>query len=122
MLQAIRRSATGGETYFKTLDDLYNALQTNNQTAVQSSITLLDNATNQVSNVRADVGARMNYLETLKSAQEDRSVTFQGMLSNTEDTDIASTVSELAKIQVSLEALRTSGAKMLSQSLLDFLQ
>jgi flagellar hook-associated protein 3 FlgL len=114
--------SSGGETYFKTLDDLYNALQSNNQTAIQSSITLLDNATNQVANVRADVGARMNYLDTLKSAQEDRSTTFKTLLSNTEDTDITEAVSELAKIQVSLEALRTAGAKMLSQSLLDFLQ
>ena len=114
--------SSGGETYFKTLDDLYNALQNNNQTAIQASITLLDNATNQVANVRADVGARINYLGTLKSTQEDRETTFKTLLSNTEDDDITETVSELAKIQVSLEALRTSGAKMLSQSLLDFLQ
>jgi len=43
------------------------------------------------------------------------------MLSNTEDDDIAGTISELTKIQVSLESLRASGAKILSQSLMDFL-
>ena len=111
----------GGETYFETLDNLYNALRNNNQSEIQSSITSLDNATNQVANVRADVGARMNYIERLKSSQEDRDTSLKTLLSNTEDTDIAETVSELAKIQVSLEALRASGAKVLSQSLMDFL-
>jgi flagellar hook-associated protein 3 FlgL len=113
--------SSGGETYFETLDNLYNALTTNDQTSMQASITLLDNATAQVANVRADVGARMNYLEKLKSTHEDRNTALQTVLSNTEDDDIASTVSELSKIQVSLEALRVSGSKILSQSLMDFL-
>lgn len=113
--------SSGGETYFKTLDDLYNSLVSDDQTSIQASITLLDNATNQIANVRADVGARLNYIERLKSTHEDRDTSLQTLLSNTEDDDITSTVSELSKIQVTLEALRTSGAKILSESLMNFL-
>jgi len=113
--------SSGGETYFETLDNLYNALSTNDQTSIQASITLIDNASGQVANVRADVGARMNSIEKLKSTHEDRDIELKTMLSNTEDDDIAGTISELTKIQVSLESLRASGAKILSQSLMDFL-
>lgn len=113
--------SSGGETYFETLDDLYNALMSNDQTSIQASITLIDNATGQVANVRADVGARMNYIEKLRSTHEDRDTELNTMLSNTEDDDMAGTISELTKIQVSLESLRASSAKVLSQSLMDFL-
>lgn len=113
----------GGETYFETLDNLYNALMdpTSSSGTIASYITSLDNATDQVANVRADVGARMNYVDRVQSTHEDRDAELKTILSNTEDDDITSTVSELAKIQVSLEALRASGAKVLSQSLMDFL-
>jgi flagellar hook-associated protein 3 FlgL len=113
--------SSGGETYFETLDDLYNALITNDQTNIQASITLIDNASGQVANVRADIGARMNYIEKLRSTHEDRDIALKTMLSSTEDDDIAETVSELTKTQVSLESLRASGAKVISQSLMDFL-
>jgi flagellar hook-associated protein 3 FlgL len=113
--------SSGGETYFETLDNLYNALTTNDQTSIQASVTLLDNASDQVANVRADVGARMNYIEKLKFTHDDRNAELKTMLSNTEDDDIAGTISELTKIQVSLESLRASGSKILSQSLMDFL-
>jgi len=113
--------SSGSETYFETLDNLYNALTTNDQTSIQASVTLLDDANDQVANVRADVGARMNYIEKLKSTHEDRDTELKTLLSNTEDDDLAGTISELTKIQVSLESLRASGAKILSQSLMDFL-
>jgi len=119
--------SVGGTTFMETLNDLNYALENNilDQTGpppgIRQAITTLDNAIDQIANVRADVGARLNYLERLKSTQEDRDTSLKTLLSNTEDDDITETVSELAKIQVSLEALRTSGAKMLSQSLMDFL-
>jgi flagellar hook-associated protein 3 FlgL len=112
----------GGATFFNTLDDLYNALMNNDVTEIRNSITPIDDDLAQVANVRADVGARMNYIDRVKSTHEDRDTTMRMLLSNTEDTDIAETVSELTKIQYALESLRASGAQVLSQSLMDFLQ
>ncbi|KAF0121540.1 MAG: hypothetical protein FD151_1176, partial [bacterium] len=43
-------------------------------------------------------------------------------LSNTEDADMAEIASELAKAEAVLQALRQSSARVLSQSLLDFLR
>lgn len=110
-----------GETYFETLDNLYNALVSSDMTAIRDSTSALDNALGQVANVRADVGARMAYLERLKATHADRNTSLKMLLSNAEDTDLAGTISELTKIQYALEALRASGSKVLSQSLMDFL-
>jgi flagellar hook-associated protein 3 FlgL len=112
----------GGVTFMETLDDLVTALNNNDETGIGNAITNIDNALDQVANVRADIGARLNYLDGLKLTQEDRSITFQTFLSETEDTDIAETVSELAKAEIALQSLRQSSAQILSQSLLNFLR
>jgi flagellar hook-associated protein 3 FlgL len=122
---------SGGATFMKTLDDLQYALENNilNQPnpltdppGIQEAITALDNALDQVANVRADIGARLNHLDSRKSNLDDRDITLKTYLSEVEDTDIAETVSEISKTEVALQSLRQSGAQILSQSLLDFLK
>lgn len=112
----------GGATYFETLDDLYTALVNNDQAAIEASISGIDGALDQVGLVRADIGGRLNHLDSLKTNLDDRDVNLQTLLSNTEDDDITETASEIAKTQVALEALRASGVNMLSRSLFDFLK
>jgi flagellar hook-associated protein 3 FlgL len=112
----------GGETYFETLDNLRIALENNNEAGIQSAISSIENALDQALNVRTDIGARLNYLENHKKNLEDRDYALTTFMSNIEDTDMAESVSELAKTEVALEALRQAGAKSLSQSLMDFLR
>ncbi len=112
----------GGITFFETLDDFYNALMNNDVDAIRASIDSIDNALTQVSNVRANIGARMNYLENQKMNLEDRDLVFQTVLSRTEDDDIIETSSKLTKTELVLQSLRASGSEFLSQSLLDFLR
>jgi len=114
--------SVGGSTFMESLDNLYNDLITDNQAGIQAAITNLDNALDQVANVRADIGARLNHLDDLKSNLESRDVTLKTFLSETEDTDIAETISEISKTELALQSLRQSGAEMLSQSLLNFLR
>jgi len=119
--------SSGGKTFMKTLDDLYVALMaddvdgTKGTNGIQNAITELDNDIDQVANVRADIGARLSYLDKQKTNLEDRSYTFREFLSNTEDADITESVSEIAKAELALQSLRQSGVKIMSQSLLDFL-
>ncbi|MBI5741909.1 MAG: flagellar hook-associated protein FlgL [Nitrospirae bacterium] len=114
----------GGESFFETLDNLYNVLTDSNSTedTISAFITTIDNDIAQVANARAKVGARWSRLEDLKYYLDERDVTLQMLLSNTEDADIAGTISEIAKIEVALESLRASGSNVISQSLMDFLQ
>jgi flagellar hook-associated protein 3 FlgL len=112
----------GGVTFMETLDDLVNALNNNDVTAIGNAITAIENALDQVINVQTDVGARLKYLDDLELALEDRDITLRTFLSESEDADIAETVSELAKAEIALQSLRQSSAQILSQSLLDFLR
>ncbi len=120
--------SSSGKTFMKTLDDLYSALMaddvdgTKGTNGIRNAITELDNDIDQVANVRADIGARLNHLDNLKSSLDDRDVTLKTYLSEVEDTDIASTINEISKTEVALQSLRQSGAEVLSQSLLDFLR
>lgn len=117
---------SGANSIMGALNSLYNALMDSDplvaQAGAQTAITDIDNAIDQIANVRADIGARLNHLDNSRSNLEGRDTTLKTFLSEIEDTDIAETVSEISKTELALQSLRQSGAKILSQSLLDFLQ
>jgi flagellar hook-associated protein 3 FlgL len=110
-----------GVTFFESLDNLYNGLVNNNVTDIQSEITSIESALDKVADVRAELGAKLRYLDDQKTSLDDRDVMLRTLLSETEDADIAETVSEIAKTELTLEALRSSGVRVLQQSLFDFL-
>ena len=111
-----------GTTFMEHLDDFYNALVADNETAIQSAITNMDNALDHTANVRADLGSKLTYIDDLKFGLDNRDFTLKTFLSNIEDNDIAETASEIAKTELALQSLRQSGSKVLQQSLLDFLR
>ncbi len=111
----------GGNTFAKILDNFRIALENNDEAEIQMAITNIEGMLEQTANVRALFGARLAYLEKQKINLEDMNYSLKMFLSDTEDADIAETVSELAKTEVTLQSLRASGSEMLSQSLLDFL-
>ncbi|MBI5665819.1 MAG: flagellar hook-associated protein FlgL [Nitrospirae bacterium] len=113
---------SGATSIIGTLDSLYNALMSDDADGAQTALSTIDGALDQIANVRADIGARLNHLDDLKSSLDDRDVTLKTYLSEVEDTDLASTISEISKTEVALQSLRQSGAEVLSQSLLDFLR
>jgi len=113
---------SGATSIMGILDTLYNDLMANNQAGAQAAIEDIDSALDQIANVRADIGARLNHLDDRKINLDDRDFTLKAYLSEIEDTDIASTISEISKTEVALQSLRQSGAEVLSQSLLDFLR
>jgi flagellar hook-associated protein 3 FlgL len=112
---------SGGVSYMQTLENLRSALNTNDVTVIQNSIAAIDSALSQVANVRADIGSRVSALDGLKQNQSERAFTFEKLLSDVEDTDIAKTASEIAKTELALESLRQSGVRVMTRSLLDFL-
>ena len=103
-------------------DLLSQALASNDTTRVSALMKPLDDAMGHVNDVRADLGARLNRLDDQGNRLEDTKFATQIALSAVEDADIASTASDIAKANVSLQALQASSAKILSQSLLDFLR
>jgi len=103
-------------------DLLSQALESNDTTRISALMKPLDDAMGHVSDVRADLGARLNRLDDQGKRLEDTKFATQTALSGVEDADIAETVSGIAKANTALQALQASSAKILSQSLLDFLR
>jgi flagellin-like hook-associated protein FlgL len=81
----------------------------------------LEKAEKQVTMVRAELATRHIHLENQETGLKAGSESFKDALSKIEDADMAETIVALQQVAVTLEALRMSSSKILSQSLFDFL-
>ena len=112
---------TGSISFFMIIDHMKNSLSANDTAGIQGSIFLLDGALDSNINTTADVGSRLNYLLNQKDRLEDNEISYTQNLSILEDADISEVALEITKIQSTLEAMRISSLRSLSQSLFDFL-
>jgi flagellar hook-associated protein 3 FlgL len=110
------------DNMMKMTDLLSQALAGNDTGRISALLKPLDDAAGRVNDVRADLGARLNRLDDQGSRLDNATYSAQTALSGVQDADIASTVSGIAKASTALQALQQSAAKILSQSLLDFLR
>ncbi|MEK7466938.1 MAG: flagellin [Planctomycetota bacterium] len=116
-------SATGlrDASAFAALIELRDALVSNDSQRIAAAADRLAAARTTVLNGRAEAGARARRLELTRNRLEDETVTFQGLLSATEDVDFAEAAVRLTQEQIVLEASLASAAKMLQTTLFDFL-
>jgi len=101
---------------------LQSALESNNTDRINAILTPIDDSIEQVTDARAELGARVNFIETEHGRLDNTLLSLKTLLSGTEDADLAEVISEVSKNETALQALRNTGANLLSQSLLDFLQ
>lgn len=121
--------ASSNESIFTTLNNLITALETaivpSNQTALinnlNTALTNLDNGLNRVLTVRASVGARMNEVDSVKSAGQDTALQYDQTLSSLQDLDYARAISDLTRQQANLEAAQKSFLKIQDLSLFNFI-
>lgn len=105
-----------------TLNDLKTALEANDKGGINNAVDNLENAMDHLSEVRAEIGARINRLETAKEYLSKLKLDLIEYKSKVEDADIADVITQLAIQQNVLEMSRASAARVLQQSLLDFLR
>lgn len=102
---------------------LRDNLRAGNVAAVRSSdLPAIDSARDALLGVRAEVGAKVNRLETIRDRRAQVDVQLQGLLSKAEDVDFAQAISELTLQQTVYQAGLEAGAKVLQPSLLDYLR
>jgi flagellar hook-associated protein 3 FlgL len=117
--------ALSGETEYKTA--IYNegppAEVTIETHELDISILLddLDVDINRLLAERADLGARTSYVELTQNRLEDNFATFSELLSNNDNVDIAEVSINLTSAEVAYTASLSAGAKIIQNSLLDFL-
>lgn len=110
------------DNFLQMTDILMTSLQDNDVTRARAILRPLQDALNAVLNVQADIGARMNKVYDQKMRLEDGTLGLKSTLSATEDADIVESVIGMSKAEVALQALRSSSARILSQSLMDYLR
>ncbi|WP_067508825.1 flagellar hook-associated protein FlgL [Actinoplanes sp. TFC3] len=112
----------GDASVFKVLDDISQALTSNDMDAVSKGLERLDAAANNVKNTLSEVGARYNRITQMKSSAEDRLLDVTAQLSDVEDIDLPKTIMEMQLQQTSYQAALAASAKVIQPSLIDFLR
>jgi flagellar hook-associated protein 3 FlgL len=81
----------------------------------------LDAGLDTLNGIRADVGARTNRLATAASRLSGLQLNTTQLLSDTEDADMAATITQYTTQQAAYSAALKAGANIVQSSLLDFL-
>ncbi|HEU0188213.1 MAG TPA: flagellar hook-associated protein FlgL [Gallionellaceae bacterium] len=119
---------SSNESLFKTLADLVASLNaagssTNTQTlnSINKALGQLDNGLSKVLSVRASVGARMNEIDSLKTAGDDLGLSFKSTLSQLQDVDYNQGVSDMNQQQVALQAAQKTFKQVSDMSLFNYI-
>lgn len=119
-----------GTDTFGELQDIINLLKTPitddaTQATFNAGLTTaiggLTESLNNVLNVRASVGGRLNQLENLNTAGDALDVQYQTSLSDIQDLDYAAALSEFTKTQTMLEAAQKTFSSTAKMSLFDYM-
>lgn len=120
----------GGNDTFATISDLITLLNTPiTNTATQAAFTSglataignLQGSVDNVLDVRASVGSKLNELDALDTYGSDRNMQYRKSLSDIQDTDYASALSDLSKNKTIMEAAQKSFVAVTGLSLFNFM-
>jgi flagellar hook-associated protein 3 FlgL len=122
---------SGSQSLFATLEKAIKALTTGVGGSTYSStqfvsdlaaqLTNLDQNLDNVSRVQAQLGARMNEVDSLKTTAEDVSLQYQTTISGLVDLDYAKAISDFSKQQTQLQAAQSSFSKIMQLGLFNYL-
>lgn len=118
------------QSVFATLSNLIGALEAPAATPAANAkyineiglgLTNVDQAIDNILRVRAQIGSRMNEIESLGSLTEGLGLQHQQTLSSLQDLDYAKAIADLSRKQTDLEAAQQSFVRISQLSLFNFL-
>ncbi len=113
----------GGQNVLQLLDQIHTDLVAGNQAALGGTdLTATSNMLDQLSSARAQVGARSNRLTSQDARLKDLELNVEGLLSKTEDADMAKTMVDYSMQQSVYQSALQSGARVVQPTLLDFIR
>jgi flagellar hook-associated protein 3 FlgL len=110
-----------GGNVFNILNDLENALNLPDPTAIETQIGRLDSAVDTITTIRARNAGVYKRLEATENHYSYFKVNVQEMLSNTEDANIAEAIINFQVQQTTYESTLATASKIIQKSLIDFL-
>jgi flagellar hook-associated protein 3 FlgL len=87
-----------------------------------TTIPTLDRVTENILAKRADIGARMNRLEMMENRLDLQFVNVTKQKSNNEDIDYAESITQMVTAESIHQAALSTGAKIIQQTLVDFIR
>jgi len=106
---------------FTTLEDLHTALSGGDSTAVSAMLTPLEEAADQVRTQQSALGNTSARMDDMISMHENALLLVESTLSRQQDADLTEVLSEISKMELSLQATMQVTARVSSLSLLDYL-
>ncbi|MFO0733851.1 MAG: flagellin [Nitrospiraceae bacterium] len=107
---------------FNTVRDLLTALESNDRTGVQTQLGNLDLATSQLNDAQGTIGGVGNRLQVTKDALDTATLTITQSISNNQDADLATAITQLRLQEVAVQASSEAFSRIFDQSLLNYLK
>jgi flagellar hook-associated protein 3 FlgL len=123
----VAKNITGEELFmspvnlFTTLDDLNTALTSGDSATISAQLTPLEEAADQVRTQQSSLGNISARMDDMVSMHENALLQVESTLSRHQDADLTEVLSEIAKMELSLEATMQVTARVSSLSLMDYL-
>ncbi|MBC7787624.1 MAG: flagellar hook-associated protein FlgL [Methylophilaceae bacterium] len=120
----------GGNDIFTTLTSLVTLLKTPvTNTATRTALTAglttltgnLKSSLDNVLNIRADAGSKLNELDALDKAGDDRALQYAKNLADLQDLDYAKAVSDISQQKIILEAAQQTFVKTTGLTLFNYI-
>lgn len=89
---------------------------------ISAYIEYIDDAITNIMNLLTEVGTKVNNMEDLIGRHEETTLSFDKLLSQTEDADLAKVITELYAAENVYRSSLAAGARIIQPSLLDFLR
>jgi flagellar hook-associated protein 3 FlgL len=110
------------DNLFVIFNTISQALASGDQKELSNQLTNIDTRTDKMLAIRAEIGAKTNRVELMQGRLSDLEVNLSDLQAKVEDADYAE-LSIKSKIQENIyNASLSTGAKIISQSLVDFLR
>ncbi len=106
---------------FNLLLNLQSALQTNNNTELTNLQPQLQQELARVSTVQGSVGSQQQLLTQVQSEATSNQTSLQTSLSNVQDVNLATAITQLTQIQTSLQATLQTAASSMQLSIFSYL-
>lgn len=106
---------------FAALEELSAALGANDPDAIRTALTSIDDAFDGVQELTGDIGARLNSLDVASQNLDALEVNLKSLRSSIADTDFEQAVTDLVNRQNTFQAALAANARILGQSLADYL-
>ena len=107
---------------FKVMQDFVTALKTNSKVGVDLALDELQVVSGNLAKNLVDNGLRQNLVEQRRDIGEGKIIIYKGLLSDAQDVDYATAITQLSSDMLALEAAQSTFAKVSQLSLFSFLR